>query len=137
MQFGISDFSAVVCNRLKTFFYIFIKTLVLWKKNVSIAAILFVAVPIRNSALISAETITITGLTAIQIILSGMCTVYWERIEGYLPTFTMRVSWRSIKMPCLPWALISVSLHILLNHLRDRNIIIVLNMVILRRVMTL
>jgi hypothetical protein len=61
MQFSISDFSAAVCNRLKTFFYIFIKTLVLWKKNVSIAATLFVAVPIRNFVQISAGTITITA----------------------------------------------------------------------------
>jgi len=61
MQFGISDFSAVVCNRLKTFFYIFIKTLVLWKKNVLIAATPSGVVPIKNFAPISAGTIIITG----------------------------------------------------------------------------
>jgi len=49
------------CFRLKTFFCIFIKTLVLWKKNVSIAATPYVAAPIRNSALISAGTTTTTG----------------------------------------------------------------------------
>ncbi len=37
----------------------------LWKRNVSIAATLFVAAPIKNSVLISAGIITITGLTAI------------------------------------------------------------------------
>ena len=41
--------------------YIFIKTLVLWKRNVSIVATPFVVAPIRNSALISAETTTTTG----------------------------------------------------------------------------
>ena len=57
------------------------KTLVLWKRNVSIAAILFVAVPIKNSVLTSAGTIIITALTAIPIILSGMCTAYCGRTE--------------------------------------------------------
>jgi hypothetical protein len=36
------------------------KTLVLWKKNVSIAVMLFVAAPIKNSVLTSAEIITTT-----------------------------------------------------------------------------
>jgi hypothetical protein len=42
-------------------FYTFIKTLVLWKRNVSIVATPFVVAPIRNSALTSAGTITTTG----------------------------------------------------------------------------
>ncbi len=46
---------------LLTFFCNFIKTFVLWKGNVSIAAALYVAGLIRNSALISAETITTTS----------------------------------------------------------------------------
>jgi len=44
------------------------KTFVLWKRNVSIAAILFVAAPIKNSVLTSAGIIIITALTAIQTI---------------------------------------------------------------------
>ncbi len=41
-------------------FYIFMKTFVLWKKNVSIAATTYVAVLIKNSALISVGIIIIT-----------------------------------------------------------------------------
>jgi len=46
---------------LKTFFCIFIKTLALWKKDVSIAAMLYMAVVIRNSVPTNAETITTTA----------------------------------------------------------------------------
>jgi hypothetical protein len=45
------------------------KTLVLWKRNVSIAATQYVAAPTRNSVLISAGIIITTGLTVIQTIL--------------------------------------------------------------------
>ena len=50
-------------------FYIFMESLVLWKKNVSIAVQGYLAVPIKNSVRISAEIITITGLTVILIII--------------------------------------------------------------------
>lgn len=42
---------------------------VLWKKNVSIAATIYMVAVIKNSVRISAEIITITGLTVIQTIL--------------------------------------------------------------------
>ncbi len=44
------------------------KTIVLWKRNVSIAATHYVDVPTKNSVLTSAGIIIITGRTAIQII---------------------------------------------------------------------
>jgi hypothetical protein len=48
---------------------IFIKTFVLWKKDVSIAAVYCMAAAIRNFVPTSAGTTIITGLIAIPIIL--------------------------------------------------------------------
>jgi hypothetical protein len=52
------------------------ESLVLWKRNVSIAATQYVAAPIKSSVLISAVIILTTGSTVIQIILSEMFTDY-------------------------------------------------------------
>lgn len=78
------------------------KTLVLWKRNVSTAAVSSEAARIKNSAPTSAETIITTVLTATQITMSGMFMVCCEKTGESLPTFTMKEKERFTGMPCSP-----------------------------------
>jgi hypothetical protein len=86
------------------------KTFVLWKGNVSIAATLSVAVLIKNSVPISAGITTTTGLTAIQVISLGMFMVYCGRTDVYLLIFTKKGKRRFTRMPFMHSGIISVSL---------------------------
>jgi hypothetical protein len=94
---------------LKTFFYIFIKTLVLWKRNVSIVATPFVVAPIRNSALTSAGTTTTTGLTVTLTISSEMFTDCLGKTGGYSLIFMMKANTPSTGMPFSPAVIIETS----------------------------
>lgn len=86
-------------------FCIFIKTLVLWKRNVSTAAASSGAAQIRNSVPTSAETIITTVLTATQTTMSEMFMVCCEKTGESLPTFTMKEKERFTGMPFSPSAI--------------------------------
>jgi hypothetical protein len=101
---------------------------VLWKENVSIAAISSVVAPTRNSVPISAGIITTTGLTGIQTISCGMFTVFCAKTGGFLLICLTKAELLFIKMPCMRWGIISVSLPTLSVQPTELSSSIVLNM---------
>ncbi len=90
--------------------FVSLKKIVLWKRNVSIAAKKFAAALIRNSVLTSAGIIIITDLIAILIISSGMCMVFLERTEEFSPISALTEKQEFIRMLFSLWDTISIFL---------------------------